>query len=58
MLTRKEIFLNPQFKVVGEENSGCVDYAIKAFEELICIMEGKQHQIAIGFTQVCVDFSV
>ncbi|RGB41882.1 hypothetical protein C1646_662731 [Rhizophagus diaphanus] len=29
-----------------------VDYAIKALEELICIPEGKQHQIAIGFAQV------
>jgi len=28
-----------------------VDYAIKAPEELICITEGKQHQISIGFAQ-------
>ena len=38
--------------VVGEESTGRVDYAIKALKELICIMEGKQHQIAIGFAQV------
>jgi len=50
--TGKEISLNPQFEVVGEENTGRVDYAIKAFEELICITEGKQHQISIGFAQV------
>ena len=38
-----------RFEVIGEENTGRVDYAIKALEELICIMEGKQYQIAIGF---------
>ena len=32
-LTRKKISLNPQFEVVGEENTGRVDYAIKALEE-------------------------
>ncbi|GES98251.1 hypothetical protein GLOIN_2v1709121 [Rhizophagus clarus] len=47
-LTGKKISLNPQFEVVGEENTGRVDYAIKALEELICITEGKQYQIAIG----------
>ncbi|GES91993.1 hypothetical protein GLOIN_2v1709121 [Rhizophagus clarus] len=50
-LTGKKISLNPQFEVVGEENTDCVDYAIKALEELICITEGKQYQIAIGFAQ-------
>ncbi|PKK72804.1 hypothetical protein RhiirC2_368208 [Rhizophagus irregularis] len=29
-------------------NADHVDYAIKALEELICITEGKQHQIAMG----------
>lgn len=57
-LWEKEIGLNPQFEVDGEESIVRVDYAIKALEELICITEGKQHQIAIGFAQVCVnDFS-
>ncbi len=51
-LTGKKISLNPQFEVVGEENTGRVDYAIQALEELICITEGKQYQIAIGFAQV------
>ncbi|CAG8519528.1 18617_t:CDS:2, partial [Gigaspora margarita] len=35
-LTRKEIFLNPQLEVVGEESSGCVDYAIKCIENFNC----------------------
>ncbi|PKY36564.1 hypothetical protein RhiirB3_459480 [Rhizophagus irregularis] len=48
-LTGKKISLNPQLKVVGEKNTGHVDYAIQALEELICIIEGKQYQIAIGF---------
>ena len=51
-LTGKEISLIPQLEVVGEENGGRVDYAIKCIEELIAITEGKQHQIAIGFAQV------
>ncbi|CAB4484629.1 unnamed protein product [Rhizophagus irregularis] len=49
--TGKEISLNPQLEVVGEENTGRVDFAIRALEELICITEGKQHQITIGFAQ-------
>jgi hypothetical protein len=40
---------------VREESTVRVYYAIKALEELICITEGKQHQIAIGFAQVCVN---
>ncbi|PKY24874.1 hypothetical protein RhiirB3_388324 [Rhizophagus irregularis] len=51
-LTGKEISLNPQFEVVGKENTGRVDYAIKVLKELIYITEGKQHQIAIGFAKV------
>ncbi|POG75383.1 hypothetical protein GLOIN_2v1838763 [Rhizophagus irregularis DAOM 181602=DAOM 197198] len=43
----EKISLNPQFEVVGEENTGRVDYAIKALEELIYITESKQYQIAI-----------
>lgn len=50
-LAGKEISLNPQFEVVGKENTGRADYAIKALEELIYITEGKQHQIAIGFAK-------
>ena len=51
-LTGKKISLNPQLEVIGEENGGQVDYAIKCIEELICITEGKQHQIAIRFAQI------
>jgi hypothetical protein len=51
----KEISLNPQLEVVSEENTGRVDYAVKTFEELICITESKQHQIAIGFAQVFIN---
>src|SRR5436305_6944541 len=51
-ITDKELTLAPQLEVVGEENTGRVDYAIKALEELICITEGKQYQISIGFAQV------
>ena len=35
----------------GRENSGCIDYVIKAYEELICITEAKQYDILMGFIQ-------
>ena len=42
--------LSPQQEV--EENTGRVDYyAIKNLEELICITEGKHHDVAMGFAQ-------
>ena len=50
-ITVKELALAPQFEVIGEENTGRVDYAIKALEELICITEWKLHQMVMGFTQ-------
>ncbi|RIA83747.1 hypothetical protein C1645_742839 [Glomus cerebriforme] len=40
-ITDKELTLASQLEVVGEESTGQVDYTIKAFEELICITEGK-----------------
>ncbi|PKK58575.1 hypothetical protein RhiirC2_796085 [Rhizophagus irregularis] len=40
-ITKKEITLASQLEIVGEENTGRVNYAIKALEELICITEGK-----------------
>ncbi|CAG8730972.1 18580_t:CDS:2, partial [Racocetra fulgida] len=46
-ITKKELSIVPQLEVVGEENTGCVDYAIKALEELICITEGKLHQVVM-----------
>ena len=50
--SNKEITLNPQFEVIGEDNTCQVNYTIKCIEELICITEGKQHQVGIGFAQV------
>ncbi|RIB19027.1 hypothetical protein C2G38_2141827 [Gigaspora rosea] len=50
-ITKKELSIAPQLEVVGEENTGRVDYAIKALEELICITEGKLHQVTMGFAQ-------
>uniref|UniRef100_A0A1D1ZEH6 SH3 domain-binding protein 4 n=1 Tax=Anthurium amnicola TaxID=1678845 RepID=A0A1D1ZEH6_9ARAE len=50
------LILAPQFEVVGDETTGRVDYAIKKLldslrEEIVCITEGKQHQVAMGFCQ-------
>ncbi|CAG8547226.1 7886_t:CDS:2, partial [Racocetra fulgida] len=50
-ITKKELSIAPQLEVVGEENTGRVDYAIKALEELIYITEGKLHQVTMGFAQ-------
>ena len=38
---KEELTLVPQLEVVGEENTGWVDYTIKVFKKLICITEGK-----------------
>ncbi|GET58338.1 hypothetical protein GLOIN_2v1789471 [Rhizophagus irregularis DAOM 181602=DAOM 197198] len=46
-ITKKELTLAPQLKVVSEESTGRGDYAIKALEELICITEGKLHQVVM-----------
>uniref|UniRef100_U9US82 Uncharacterized protein n=1 Tax=Rhizophagus irregularis (strain DAOM 181602 / DAOM 197198 / MUCL 43194) TaxID=747089 RepID=U9US82_RHIID len=45
-ITKKEITLAPQLEIVGEENTGRVDYTIKALEELICITEGILYQVS------------
>ncbi|GBC15886.2 hypothetical protein GLOIN_2v1773137 [Rhizophagus irregularis DAOM 181602=DAOM 197198] len=50
-ITDKELTLAPQLEIIGEESTGWVNYAIKAFEELLCIMEGKLHQVVMGFAQ-------
>jgi hypothetical protein len=50
-ITEKGLILEPHFEVIGEESTGHVDYAIKALEELICITEGKSHQVGVGFAQ-------
>ncbi|CAG8628161.1 10810_t:CDS:2, partial [Funneliformis caledonium] len=43
-ITKKELTLTPQLKVVDEESIGQVDYTIKALKELICIMKEKLYQ--------------
>ena len=48
---KKGITLSPQQEIVGEENTGRVDYAINHLEELICITEGKQSDVGMGFAQ-------
>ncbi|RGB23455.1 hypothetical protein C1646_677095 [Rhizophagus diaphanus] len=50
-ITDKELTLALQLEIVGEESTGQVDYAIKVLEELLCIMEGKLHQVVMGFAQ-------
>ncbi|CAJ0747403.1 5967_t:CDS:2, partial [Entrophospora sp. SA101] len=57
-ITKRKITISPQFEVIGEENTGHVDYAIKKIlddtnilEELVCITEGKQYQVSTGFAQ-------
>ncbi|CAB4424266.1 unnamed protein product [Rhizophagus irregularis] len=50
-ITDKELTLAPQLEIVGEESTGRVDYTIKALEELLCITEGKLHQVVMGFAQ-------
>ncbi|CAG8458706.1 6734_t:CDS:2 [Paraglomus brasilianum] len=49
--TKKKFSMRPQQKIIDEESCGCVDYAIKDSEALICITENKQHQIPLGFAQ-------
>ncbi|POG60159.1 hypothetical protein GLOIN_2v1716296 [Rhizophagus irregularis DAOM 181602=DAOM 197198] len=51
-----DLVITPQANIIGEENTGCVDYAIKKIisellEEIICITEGKQNQATIGICQ-------
>ncbi|CAB4407409.1 unnamed protein product [Rhizophagus irregularis] len=46
--TDKEISLLLQLQIVGDENCGCVDYAIISLEELICITESKQYLVNIA----------
>ncbi|PKC69167.1 hypothetical protein RhiirA1_533652 [Rhizophagus irregularis] len=49
-----DLVITPQANIIGEENTGRVDYAIKRIisemlEEIICITEGKQNQSTIEF---------
>ncbi|RHZ89982.1 hypothetical protein Glove_9g81 [Diversispora epigaea] len=55
-ITKKRISLEPEFEVIGDEATGRVDIAIKKVldnldEELICITEGKQSELAKGYMQ-------
>ena len=52
-LTSQDIFIVLQKDVSGEDATGRVDYAIKSLEDLLCITEGKPHNIKIGYVQVC-----
>ena len=50
------LVITPQANIIGEENTGRVDYAIKKIiseilEEIICITEGKQNQATMGICQ-------
>ena len=52
----KGLVIKPQANVIGEENTGRVDYVIKKIlddllEEIICITEGKQNQATVGVCQ-------
>lgn len=52
----KNLLIFPQFEIIGEEETGRVDYAINQMrnysdEELICITEGKQSDIKTGIGQ-------
>jgi hypothetical protein len=51
-LTSQDIFIVLQKDVSGEDAMGRVDYAIKSLEDLLCITEGKPHNIKIGYAQV------
>ncbi|CAG8649547.1 4627_t:CDS:2, partial [Funneliformis caledonium] len=43
---KEELTLVPQLEVIREESTSWVNYAIKALEELICIMKEKLHQVS------------
>ncbi|PKK59734.1 hypothetical protein RhiirC2_820298 [Rhizophagus irregularis] len=49
--TNKDLSMKPQYGIIGEENRGQVDYAIKEAEDLICITEDKQYKVSLGFAQ-------
>ncbi|PKY40507.1 hypothetical protein RhiirA4_453894 [Rhizophagus irregularis] len=52
----EDLMITPQSNIIGEENTGRVDYAIKKIiseilEEIICITEGKPFQETLGVCQ-------
>jgi len=50
-LTNKEINIELQRDISGEEASGRVHYAISGIEDLLCITEGKPRNVKIGYLQ-------
>ncbi len=51
-----DLVITSQANIIGEENTGHVDYAIKKIinemlEEIICIIKGKQNQATMGICQ-------
>ena len=51
-LTFQDIFIVLQKDISGEDATGRVDYTIKSLEDLLCVIEGKPHNIKIGYAQV------
>src|SRR2546430_4665680 len=51
-LTSQDIFIVLQKDISGEDATGRVDYTIKSLEDLLCVIEGKPHNIKIGYAQV------
>ena len=51
-LTSQDIFIVLQKDISGENSIGRVDYAIKALENLLCIIKGKLRNIKIRYAQV------
>jgi hypothetical protein len=55
-ITEQKIQLDPQFRIVGNEASGRVDYAISRIKDAIieliaAVTEGKQKDLLLGFLQ-------
>ena len=51
-LTSQDIFIVLQKDISGEDATGRVDYVIKCLEDLLCVAEGKPHNIKIRYAQV------
>ena len=51
-LTSQDIFIVLQKDISSEDATGWVDYTVKSLEDLLCITEGKPHNIKIWYAQV------
>ncbi|GBB86246.1 hypothetical protein RclHR1_23460005 [Rhizophagus clarus] len=50
--TNKKFSMKPEYKIIGDESCGQVNYAIKDEESLICVTEDKvQQKLTEGFAQ-------